>query len=333
MVHRIFVEKKPGFDGQAQRLLHELRDFLGLSGLVRVRLFNRYDIEGIDEDLLRACVPTVFSEPQSDVVSVELPALEGAAAVFAVEYLPGQFDQRAESASECVQLINQKERPAVRSAVVYALFGALSDTDITAIKRYLINPVEAREASCKPCDTLAIDVFDPDPVELIDGFITLDREGLRRFIGERGLAMDLADIELFQSFFKKEGRNPTITEVKVADTYWSDHCRHTTFTTTLDDVRIDDPAVQAAFSRYLGIRRELGRDDRPISLMDMGTIGAKYLQSKGILKNLDESEEVNACTVKVVLDVDGHDEDWLLLFKNETHNHPTEIEPFGGAAT
>ncbi len=332
MVSRIFVEKRPGFDVEAQHLLQELRDILGINSLVQLRLFNRYDVEGIDDDLFRACVPTVFSEPQSDVATDELPVLK-AATVFAVEYLPGQFDQRAESASECVQLISQGERPAVRSAVVYALFGDLSDEDIVAIKHYVINPVEAREASLEARETLALDTPEPAPVEVLDGFIQLDEQGLQDFIAERGLAMDLADIKFFQDYFKKEGRNPTITEVKVVDTYWSDHCRHTTFGTVLDDVAIDDAVVQAAFERYLEIRHELGRDNKPVCLMDMGTIGAKYLKSKGILKNLDESDEVNACTVKVRVDVNGQDEDWLFLFKNETHNHPTEIEPFGGAAT
>ena len=332
MVSRVYVEKKPGFDVEAQHLLHELRSILGLGALNAVRLFNRYDVEGIDEELFRACVPTVFSEPQSDTATDELPAMDGAA-VFAVEYLPGQFDQRAESASECVQLISQGERPAVRSATVYALFGELSDEDIAAVKHYVINPVEAREASLDARDTLALDTPEPAPVEVIDGFIELDAEGLQRFIDERGLAMDLADIEFFQKYFQDEGRNPTITEVKVVDTYWSDHCRHTTFGTVLDEVAIDDAVVQAAFDKYMDMRHELGRDEKPVCLMDMGTIGAKYLKSKGILKNLDESDEITACTAKVKVDVDGQDEDWLFLFKNETHNHPTEIEPFGGAAT
>ncbi len=332
MVSRIYVEKKPGFDVEAQHLLQELRSILEIDGLSRVRLFNRYDVEGIDEELFRACVPTVFSEPQSDNATDDLPAMEGAS-VFAVEYLPGQFDQRAESASECVQLISQGERPAVRSATVYALFGELSAEDVDAIKHYVINPVEAREASLEPRDTLALDAPEPAPVEVIDGFTDLDEQGLARFIEERGLAMDLADITFFQEYFKKEGRQPTITEVKVVDTYWSDHCRHTTFGTVLDEVTIDDAVVQAAFDKYLQMRHELGRDEKPVCLMDMGTIGAKYLKSKGVLKNLDESDEINACTVKVKVDVNGQDEDWLFLFKNETHNHPTEIEPFGGAAT
>ena len=332
MVSRIYVEKKPGFDVEARQLLSELHTILGLDRLEGVRLFNRYDVEGITEELFRACVPTVFSEPQSDWAYDILPCLSGCE-VFAVEFLPGQFDQRAASASECIQLISQGERPEVRSAVVYALQGDLTAEDVAAVKHYVINPVEAREASLEERETLKMDMADPQPVEVIEGFTEMDSQALAAFIDARGLAMDLADIEFFQQYFQKEGRNPTITEVKVVDTYWSDHCRHTTFGTQLDEVAIDDAAVQAAFDRYLEMRHELGRDAKPVCLMDMGTIGAKWLKANGILKDLDESEEINACTVKVKVDVDGEDQDWLFLFKNETHNHPTEIEPFGGAAT
>ncbi|MDO5334581.1 MAG: phosphoribosylformylglycinamidine synthase [Coriobacteriia bacterium] len=333
MVSRVYVEKKPGFDVEAQQLFGELRTILGMQALTGLRLVNRYDVEGIDEELFASCVPTVFSEPQSDNVSFELPSAEGAT-VFAVEFLPGQFDQRAASASECIQLISQGERPSVLSATVYMLEGELTDEDVAAIKRYVINPIEAREASLAERETLKMEYPTPGKVEVIEGFTDLDQEGLACFIEERGLAMDLADITFFQAYFRDtEKRNPTITEVKMVDTYWSDHCRHTTFGTVLTDVEIDDPKVKAAYDKYLEMRHELGRDNRDICLMDMGTIGAKYLKSKGILKNLDESDEINACTVKVKVDVDGEDQDWLYLFKNETHNHPTEIEPFGGAAT
>ena len=333
MVSRVYVEKKPGFDVEAKQLLAELRTILQIEALTGVRLVNRYDVEGISDELFQQCVPTVFSEPQSDDVSFELPDAKGAA-VFAVEYLPGQFDQRADSASECVQLISCGERPDVRSAKVYYLEGELSAQDVAAIKGYVINPIEAREASLDTVETLKTAYPEPQPVEILDGFLELDAAGLQAFIDERGLAMDLADITFFQQYFRdEEKRCPTITEVKMVDTYWSDHCRHTTFGTVLEEVTIDDPTVQAAFDRYMDMRHELGRDAKPVCLMDLGTIGAKYLKAKGILKNLDESEEINACTVKVKVDVDGQDEDWLYLFKNETHNHPTEIEPFGGAAT
>ncbi|MBM6952896.1 phosphoribosylformylglycinamidine synthase [Enorma phocaeensis] len=333
MVSRIYVEKKPGFDVEAQQLKSELVGILGIEGLTGLRLINRYDVEGASEELFRSCVPTVFSEPQVDVAYDELPDTSSAAAVFAVEFLPGQFDQRADSASECIQLISQGERPAVRSAKVYILEGELAAEDIDAIKRYVVNPVEARLASLEKPETLASEIVDPEPVEVLSGFREFDEAGLAAFIAERGLAMDEADIAFCQQYFRDEDRDPTITEIRVIDTYWSDHCRHTTFGTVLDEVEIDDAVVQAAFDRYLEIRHELGRDEKPVCLMDMGTIGAKYLKKTGQLKNLDESEEINACTVKVTVDVDGKDEDWLFLFKNETHNHPTEIEPFGGAAT
>ena len=332
MVFRVYVEKKPGFDVEAQQLCGELRTILGVEALEGVRIVNRYDVEGISQELFDQATPTVFSEPQVDTVSADLPDF-GGAAVFAVEYLPGQFDQRADSASECIQLISQGERPTVRSAKVYALSGALSETDIEAVKHYVINPVEAREASLETKTTLRMEVAQPGKVEVIAGFNDLDDAGLQAFIDERGLAMDLADARFCQQYFRGERRNPTITEIKVIDTYWSDHCRHTTFGTRLEHIEIDDAVVKAAFDRYLAMRRELGRDERPVTLMDMGTIGAKWLKSNGILKNLDESDEINACTVKVKVDVDGEMQDWLFLFKNETHNHPTEIEPFGGAAT
>ena len=332
MVFRVYVEKKQGFDVEAKQLANELKTILGIASLKNVRLVNRYDVEGISEELFAQATPTVFSEPQVDNVSADLPDF-GSDNVFAVEYLPGQFDQRADSASECIQLISQGERPTVRSAKVYALEGELSDADIAAIKHYVINPVEAREASLDTKTTLKTQVPVPGKVEVIEGFRTMSDADLEQFIADRGLAMDLADVQFCRAHFTEEHRDPTITEIKVIDTYWSDHCRHTTFGTQLDDVQIDDATVQAAFDKYLEMRHELGRDEKPVCLMDMGTIGAKWLKKNGILKNLDESEEINACTVKVKVDVNGHDEDWLFLFKNETHNHPTEIEPFGGAAT
>lgn len=333
MVSRIYVEKKPGFDGEAKSLERELRTLLGIESLTGLRLINRYDVEGITPELFASCVPTVFSEPQTDVATEEMPEVAEGASVFAVEFLPGQFDQRADSASECVQLISQGERPLVRSATVYVLEGALSEADVDAVKRYVVNPVEARLASLDKPATLAAEIPEPAPVEVLDGFRELDEAGLAAFIAERGLAMDAADIAFCQEYFRGEGRDPSITEIRVIDTYWSDHCRHTTFGTVLTDVTIDDATVQEAFDRYLAMRHELGRDERPVTLMDMGTIGAKWLTHTGQLTGLDESEEINACTVKVTVDVDGEDQDWLFLFKNETHNHPTEIEPFGGAAT
>lgn len=352
MVSRIYVEKKPGFDVEAQQLLQELHTVIteGLPQAIKLRIINMYDVEGITDELFNQCVPTVFSEPQVDNASFELPVegvLMGAAgsgkgvlevpegvSLFAVEPLPGQFDQRADSASECIQLISQGERPTVRSVKIYVLEGSLSDEALEAIKHYVINPIESREASLALRDTLAMQIPEPQPVEVVEGFIDLDEAGLAQFLSDRGLAMDLADITFFQKYFREtEKRNPTITEIKVVDTYWSDHCRHTTFGTELTNVEIDDEVVKLAFDKYLAMRAELGREHKSVCLMDMGTIGAKYLRAHGGLQNLDESEEVNACTVKCKVDVNGEEQDWLFLFKNETHNHPTEIEPFGGAAT
>jgi phosphoribosylformylglycinamidine synthase len=331
MVYRIYVEKKPGFDGEAQHLKGELRTLLGISGLTGLRILNRYDVEDISEELFDECVSTVFSEPPVDNTYATLPRTDAAA--FAVEYLPGQFDQRADSASECIQLISQGERPLVRSARVYLLEGALGADALAAVKKYVINPVEAREASMEDKKTLKLSYPIPRAVETMTGFNALDAAGLDALREKLGLAMDDGDIAFCQEYFRGERRDPTITEIRMIDTYWSDHCRHTTFGTILDDVQIDDAAVQAAFERYLALRAELGREEKPRCLMDVGTIGAKALKKRGILKNLDESEEINACTVKIQCDVNGKNEDWLFLFKNETHNHPTEIEPFGGAAT
>ena len=331
MVYRIYVEKKPGFDVEAQGLKNELVSLLGIQSLSGLRLLNRYDVEGIDEALFNQCATTVFSEPPVDNTYAELPEFEGIS--FAVEYLPGQFDQRADSAAECIQLISQGERPLVRSARVYLLEGSLTEEQVAEIKKYVINPVEAREASLETKATLKMEYPVPTAVATLEGFNELDEEGLKKFIDEKGLAMDLGDIKFCQEYFRSEHRDPTITEIKMIDTYWSDHCRHTTFGTILDDVQIDDAVVQEAFDRYMAMRTELGRENKPRCMMDLATIGAKELKKQGILKNLDESEEINACTVKIKCDVNGKDEDWLFLFKNETHNHPTEIEPFGGAAT
>ena len=326
------MEKRTGFDVQAQQLLHELREILGISAITSARIINRYDVEGISKDLFDNAVQTVLSEPPVDNTYDYLP-IETDEHVFAVEFLPGQFDQRAQSASECIQLISQGERPTVRTARVITLKGDLDEKALNDIKHYVINPVEAREASLDEVKSLQREAVVPSDVEVISSFNDLNEAGLQDFINTRGLAMDLADAKFCQKYFREEHRNPTITEIRVIDTYWSDHCRHTTFGTELTDISIDDNTVQEAFSRYLDLRKELNRENKPICLMDMATIGAKYLKHTGELKNLDESEEINACTVKVKVDVNGHGEDWLFLFKNETHNHPTEIEPFGGAAT
>ena len=331
MVRRVYVEKKPHLRQEAAGLYQELQTLLGITRLTEVRLLNRYDVEGLDEETFARAVRTVFSEPQVDDVSAALPAQDAVA--FAVEYLPGQFDQRADSARACIQLMTQGERPTVRTARVYLLSGELTPEDVEKIKRYVINPVEAREASLEPAVSLAMEVTAPEPPDVLRGFMAMGDRTLEDLISSLNLAMDVDDLKCCRAYFAKEGRDPTITELRILDTYWSDHCRHTTFSTVLTDLTFEDPAVKAAYDRYLAVREATNAGEKPITLMDMGTRGAKYLKKTGALTDLDESEEINACTVKIDVDEDGEKKPWLLLFKNETHNHPTEIEPFGGAAT
>ncbi len=330
MVYRVYVEKKKELANEANGLLSEAKNLLGITNLTNVRIFNRYDAENISEELFSYAIDTVFSEPQLDIATSDINIDD--AIVFAVEFLPGQFDQRADSAAQCIQIISQGERPLIRSAKVYALYGNLTDKDVSEIKKYVINPVEAREADLALPKTLITNYDIPTTVKTLDGFLSLDRAGLEQFVRDMGLAMDADDIAFCQNYFKTEGREPTITEIRMIDTYWSDHCRHTTFLTVIDDVKFEDELLQSAYDEYIAVRKELGRT-KPICLMDIATVAVKYLKENGKLEKLDESEEINACTVKINVDVDGVSEPWLLLFKNETHNHPTEIEPFGGAAT
>ena len=331
MVYRIFVEKKEGLDNEARGLLAEARNLLGIENLTAIRLFNRYDAENITKELFDYSVKTVFSEPQLDNASdgVDAPG----AYIFAVEALPGQFDQRADSAAQCIQIISQGDRPLIRTAKVYALYGSLTDSDIAEFKKYVINPVECREAALELPETLAVKYDIPTEVATLTGFTKLDKDGLADFIKSYGLAMDLDDITFCQAYFKTEDRDPTITEIRMIDTYWSDHCRHTTFGTVIDSVRFEDKLLQETYDQYIATRNALGRENKPICLMDLATVAVRHLKANGQLPKLDESEEINACTVKIDVTVDGVTEPWLLLFKNETHNHPTEIEPFGGAAT
>ena len=330
MVYRIYVEKKPGLQHEAGSLLNDIRSFLGIEALTDLRLFNRYDVENLDGDILDRAVRTVFSEPQLDTVTEVLP--EDAAVVFAVEFLPGQFDQRADSAEQCIRIMASEADPSVKTAKVYCLYGDLTAEQIDAIKKYVINPVESREASLAKPETLKAEYNIPTEVEILDGFCAYGDEELAKFVAEKGLAMDLDDIRFCRDYFRTENRDPSITEIRMIDTYWSDHCRHTTFLTTIDSVTFEDELLEEAYQDYLAVRKELGRT-KPINLMDIGTLAAKYLKKQGLLDKLDESEEINACTVKIDVTVDGKTEPLLLLFKNETHNHPTEIEPFGGAAT
>ncbi len=331
MVYRVFVEKKKELANEAKALLSDVRTLLGIENLKDVRIFNRYDAENISEELFEYAKKTVFSEPQLDVYSSEISLDD--AIVFGVEFLPGQFDQRADSAAQCIQIISQGDRPLIRTAKIYALYGEISPEEVAEIKKYVINPVEAREASLEKPDTLQIKYDIPSEVKTLDGFIQLDRQGLEGFVKEYGLAMDADDIAFCQDYFRSEKRDPTITEIRMIDTYWSDHCRHTTFQTVIDQVHFEDELLQKAYDEYLAIRKELNREHKPICLMDLATVAVKYLRKNGKLDKLDESEEINACTVKIEIEADGKKEPWLLLFKNETHNHPTEIEPFGGAAT
>ena len=335
MVYRVYVEKKEALANEARALLEDLREFLGIRSLTGIRLLNRYDLENISRELFDYAVKTVLSEPQLDTVSYDPP--EGGT-VFAVEYLPGQYDQRADSAAQCIQILSQGERPVVRTARVYVLEGTLTEEQTAAIKKYVINPVESREASLALPQTLQMEYDIPTTVRTIEGFIAMNGAALDTLRDELGLAMDLDDLQYLQGYFRDdEHRDPTITEIRVVDTYWSDHCRHTTFSTHIDHVEIHDAAVQAAYERYIAARVEVygaeKAEKRPQTLMDIATIGAKVLKKRGLLPELDESEEINACSIHVTATVDSEEQDWLLMFKNETHNHPTEIEPFGGAAT
>ncbi|MBQ8509098.1 MAG: phosphoribosylformylglycinamidine synthase [Clostridia bacterium] len=334
MVYRIFVEKQPAHAVEARSLFADIRENLMITSLTALRVLNRYDIEGISADIFEKAKNTIFSEPQSDIIFDEL-TMNADDKVFAVEYLPGQFDQRADSCAQCVQLITYEDRPAVRTARVYILSGDLTDAEIEKIKHYVINPVESREASLDKPETLAEKFDIPTTVETIEGFIHMDADALHAFLNKYALAMDYDDVVFCQSYFKnEEKRDPTISEIRLIDSYWSDHCRHTTFLTAIDEVKIGDRFIEETYEDYLEKRKLVyGARHKNITLMDMGTIAAKYLKKTGVLKNLDESEEINACSVKIKVDVDGKPEDWLLMFKNETHNHPTEIEPFGGAAT
>jgi len=338
-VFRCYSQKKPGFDVEAQGLCAQLREQLGVTALKSVVILNRYDADQIDPVIYEQAKGIVFSEPQVDVVYEEnypVPAYTHSA--LAVEALPGQFDQRADSCAQCIQLMAGVDRPLIAYAKVYLLEGELSAADMDKIRGYLINPVESREASMDKPDTLVRTYDIPDSVATVTGFTALDEGGLADLLSNLGLAMDLDDLKFLQAYFRdEEKRDPTITEVRLVDTYWSDHCRHTTFSTHIDSVAITDPAVKAAYDRYLAARVEVYGEEkaakRPQTLMDLATIGAKTLKKRGLLPELDESEEINACSIRVPTTVDGKAQDWLLMFKNETHNHPTEIEPFGGAAT
>ena len=338
-IYRFYAEKMPGFDVEAQSLGATLKTYLNIENLQNVRIFNRYDVAGLAEDKKDVAGNLIISEPQCDYLYEEkLPEIAGEHQIFAVESLPGQYDQRADSAAQCLQVVTDGVKPLVKTAKVYVLGGKISAEDLQKAKDYLINPVESREALLAKPESLIDKIGEPEETFAIEGFISGDEAFLSNLQKEQGLAMDLADLEFMQNYFvNEEKRNPTITELKMIDTYWSDHCRHTTFMTQIKDIDITDPLLMEEYANYLALREEVYGEEkakaRPITMMDMATIGAKALKKRGILNNLDESVEINACSVKVKAKTDHGAEDWLFMFKNETHNHPTEIEPFGGAAT
>ncbi|WRS26525.1 phosphoribosylformylglycinamidine synthase [Oscillospiraceae bacterium MB08-C2-2] len=336
-VFSIYVEKKPPYAVEAKAVLADLRTALGMEGIASLRIIQRYFVQNMTQEDFDSARDTIFSEPQVDVVYDQLPegGSQPGSHLFAVEYLPGQFDQRADSCAQCIALSTAKEPPLVRSARVFLLEGELSADQLEAVKAYLINPVESREASLETPTTLEADYPEPSAEPMLTGFIDMDTPALEAFLAQYGLAMDFEDLAFCQRYFRdEEHRDPCLTEIRMIDTYWSDHCRHTTFLTHIDSVTIEHPAAAKTFERYTQLRETLyAGKDKPMTLMDMAVIGAKALSAQGLLSQLDESEEINACTVKIQVDQDGVPTEWLLLFKNETHNHPTEIEPFGGAAT
>ena len=337
-IKRIYVEKKEGCNIEASQLLADIKENLGLTNLTGLRILNRYDVEDIADDVFEAASKTIFSEPPVDYIYNETFEMAEDETAFSMEYLPGQYDQRADSAMQCIQIISGDDKAVVASAKTYVLKGKLSAEDVEKIKHYCINPVDSREASMEKPATLKMDLTIPTTVETIDGFVDMDEKALLDYRKSLGLAMSEADIIFCQKYFRDtEKRNPTITEIRVIDTYWSDHCRHTTFATHINDVTFEDGkyknVVENVYKMYLDEKKSLGREQKPVCVMDIATTGMRALRAQGKLDNFDESEEINACSIVVPVDVDGVEEDWLVMFKNETHNHPTEIEPFGGAAT
>ena len=339
MVRRIFVEKKKAFAVEADGLLTDLRQNLNLEKLTDVRILNRYDVEGIDGDVYEMAKNTIFAEPAVDQAYDETMPDPGDAVFFAVEFLPGQYDQRADSAVQCISMMKPGTAALVRCAKIYILQGSLTGEEVEAVKHYVINPVDSREALMEKPASLAMEYGRPADVAVLDGFTAMDDQQAEDYRRELGLAMSRADILFIRDHFRDDvRRDPTMTELKVIDTYWSDHCRHTTFATELTDVYFEEgpysELIKDAFAEYLDMRKYVyGERKKSLNLMDMACIGAKYIKKEGMLEDLDESEEINACSIKVKAKIDGEEQDWIVMFKNETHNHPTEIEPFGGAAT
>lgn len=336
-VFRVFVEKNKGNDIEAKQLKDDLISTVGITGLKELRLINRYDAQGLCAEEFDRAARLILSEPNLDSVSESLDIPAGSR-FFASEYLPGQYDQRADSAAQCIQLLTQGERPLIASAKVYILSGDITDSDFDKIKSYIINPVESREASMDIPESLDITADPPADIERINGFIKKTDDEIKEYHAQMGFAMSTDDLCWVRDYFKTESRDPSLTELKVIDTYWSDHCRHTTFSTILDEIKVESSeysaAVEKAIEQYFELRKEVyGNRKKDVCLMDMACIGAKALKKRGLVNDLDESDEINACSIEVPVTVDGKTEQWLVQFKNETHNHPTEIEPFGGAAT
>ncbi len=338
-VRRIYVEKKEDFAVKAKELHEDLKNYLGIN-IDKVRVLIRYDVENISDEIFEKACQTVFSEPPVDILYKESFDVAQGARIFSVEYLPGQFDQRADSAVQCVQFLKEDEEPIIQTAVTYVLEGQVSDEEFEKIKAYCINPVDSRETGMTKPETLVSDFKEPDDVIIFDGFKDMAEADLKELYDSLGLAMTFKDFLHIQNYFKnEENRDPSMTEIRVLDTYWSDHCRHTTFSTELVDVAFDEGYYKApiveTYENYLATREEIfkGRDDKFVCLMDLALMAMRKLKKEGKLDDMEESEEINACSIVVPVEMDGQTEEWLIFFKNETHNHPTEIEPFGGAAT
>ncbi|MDE6908191.1 MAG: phosphoribosylformylglycinamidine synthase, partial [Lachnospiraceae bacterium] len=339
-VRRVYVEKKPAFAGAAKELSHEIRSYLGISSLTGVRELIRYDVENISDEVFERACKTVFSEPPVDVLYKESFDVAAGARVFSVEYLPGQFDQRADSAVQCVKFLKEDEEPIIKSATTYVVEGDVTDEEFAAIKAHCINPVDSRETGMVKPETLAADFEEPQDVMIFEGFIGKSEEELKELYNSLGLAMTFKDFLHIRKYFEaEEKRNPSMTEIRVLDTYWSDHCRHTTFSTELKNVAFGEgyykEPIVGTYEKYLADREEIfkGRDDKFVCLMDLALMAMRKLKKEGKLEDQEESDEINACSIVVPVEIDGETEEWLVNFKNETHNHPTEIEPFGGAAT
>ena len=339
-VKRVYVEKKPDYAVAAKALRHEIRRYLGIMDVTGVRVLIRYDVENISDETFEKACSGVFAEPPVDILYKEsFPADEGSRS-FSVEYLPGQFDQRADSAEQCIRFINEDEAPVVRMATAYVIEGNISDEEFEAIKEHCINPVDSREAAEEKPDTLVTVFDDPADITVFDGFKDMAEDELKKLYDSLGLAMTFKDFLHIQNYYKgEEDRDPTMTEIRVLDTYWSDHCRHTTFSTELKNVKFDDgdyrQPIEDTYREYLKDHSEIfaGREDKFVCLMDLALMAMRRLKREGKLQDQEESDEINACSIVVPIKVDGVEEEWLINFKNETHNHPTEIEPFGGAAT